>query len=313
MADRSGMVMALGLAAAAFLFFTVISLGIWSYFKTKREEEEADEVYTSAPAAAPGPAPPSDVMSARDVLLREAKPILVNETDVNVASPPSIPSPFTINTANDADKVIKYTVSFDIKVEKNLPGRDQEWTLLERGGDADDADGRRPKICIKTLFKNERRCIGPAHIETAGCIREDNYVLDKPNTIDFAHKPSVGANAGVGPQAGADYKNCTIVVRSSGSLAAAGAIYWEGSKITDIDANSADWGNLSSSWRWAGGQTAPNADLGYVKIRNAYIFPRDLTSDEVATLTGRGSSASTYVMEPTDASWKFNPSGFEKD
>ena len=313
MPDRSKgeIAMILGFAALAFFVAAVFSGAISYYFKKKRESEE--EQYSAAPgpaASAPGPAAPSDVTDARTTLLQGAKAILVNETDINVASPPSIPQPFTINTAGEADKVIKYTVSFDIKVEKNLPGRDQIWTILDRGGVAEDATGRRPRIALKTLFRNDPWCIGPAHVNTAGCVKEDHYVFDKANTIQFDHRPSVSVNAGVGPQAGDGYKNCTIVVRSSGSLNAAGAIYWDGTKVADIDSNSADWGTLDAPWRWAGGQTAPDASIGYVKIKNAYIFPRDLSSDEVATLIGRGASAtSTFVTEP----WIFNPDGYDSD
>lgn len=311
--SKKGLAMALGLGALFFLFMMFVSGSIKYYLQTKREKEEADTEYTMAPAPgrAPGPAAPSDVMDARSTLLQEAKAVLVNETDINVASPPTIPRPFTVNTANDGDKVIKYTLTFDIKVEKNMGGRDQTWTILDRGGSSD-ATGQRPLIQLKTLFRNDRWCIGPAHVDTEGCIKEDHYVFDKANTIEVVHKPSMGVNAGVGPQAGADYKNCTIVVRSSGSLAAAGAVYWDGTKVVDIDSNATDWGTLDAPWRWAGGQTAPNADLGYVKIKNAYIFGRDLTSDEVATLLGRGASASTYVMEPKEAAWRFNPSGYVK-
>lgn len=311
--SKKGLAIALGIGALFFLFMMLVSGSIKYYLQTKREQQEASTEYTMAPASAPGPAAASDVMDARTTLLQEAKPVLVTETDINVASPPSIPQPFTVNTANDGDKVIKYTLTFDIKVEKNLPGQDQEWTILDRGGVTDDNTGRRPQLKLRTLFRNDRRCIGPAHLDTAGCVKEDNYVLDKPNTLELTHKPSVSVNAGVGPQAGGDYKNCTVVVRSSGSLNAAGAIYWDGTKVADIDSNSADWGVLDAPWHWAGGQTAPNADLGYVKIKNAYIFGRDLTSDEVATLIGRGASASTYMMEPKEIGWKFDPSGYEQD
>lgn len=123
-------------------------------------------------------------------------------------------------------------------------------------------------------------------------------------------------NTDVGPYNAQDYKNCTIVVKPTGDNVARVKVYWDAVVVGESEESfGADWGNLSSKWRWAGGQTAVKASIGYVKIKNAYIFGRDLEDDEVAILLGRGSSASTstYAAEPKTASWKFNPSGYASD
>ena len=106
----------------------------------------------------------------------------------------------------------------------------------------------------------------------------------------------------------------TIVVNSTEENRSNAKIYWDSMAVGDpTDSTGTDWGNLSSSWRWAGGQTAVNASIGSVKVKNAYIFARALDDDEIATLLGRGSSAtSEYRAEPKTASWKFNPSGYEE-
>lgn len=291
----------LGVLAAFFFCMMFVSWGLKYYFKKKAEEDEANSMISSTwgpSASSPGPAAASDVLTERDKLIQGtsdkagAKTIQLDEVDINVTSPPPIQDPFTINTANDGDKSIDYTVTFDIKVEKNMPGRNEEWVILDRGGVGDDGNGRRPKISLKTLYRN-----------------------DKTNTLQFVHKPSLTQGASVGPQAGQDYKNLTVVVKSTDANRSTVKMFWDGTAVGEAsDSAGTDWGNLASSWRWAGGQTAVNASIGSVKVKNAYIFGRALDDDEVAVLLGRGASAtSTYTAEPKVASWKFNPSGYESD
>ena len=147
------------------------------------------------------------------------------------------------------------------------------------------------------------------------CVTRDVVNSKDYNTLQVSHKPSLTVNTSVGPQAGQDFKNLTIVVKSTEENKSNAKIYWDSAAVGDpTESLGTDWGNLSSSWRWAGGQTAVNASIGSVKIKNAYIFGRALDDDEIATLLGRGSSAtSTYATEPKLASWKFNPSGYESD
>jgi hypothetical protein len=286
-------VVILGALAAFFFCMMVLSAGLKYYFGKKAKEDEeknAFEVVARGPSAAsPGPAAGSDVLSEREKLIQGttdkvgAKTIQLDEVDINVVAPPSIPNPFTINTG-DPSKTIEYTISFDIKVEKNMSSG--EFVLMDRGGSGDDANGRRPKIS-----------------------------LNNNNTLQLIHKPSLTLNTSVGPRAGEGFKNCTIVVSSTDELKSNAKIYWDSTAAGDATASlGTDWGNLSSSWRWAGGQTAVNASIGSVKIKNAYIFGRALDGDEIATLLGRGSSAtSTYCAEPTQVSWKFNPDGYASD
>jgi hypothetical protein len=270
---------------------TVLSYALSLYFKKKAEEDEAKDSVSSTwgPSPSPGAAAASDVLSEREKLLQGtaekvgAKTIQLDEVDINVVAPPSIPNPFTINTG-DPSKTIEYTITFDIKVEKNMSSG--EFVLMDRGGSGDDANGRRPKIS-----------------------------LNNNNTLQLIHKPSLTLNTSVGPQAGEGFKNLTIVVSSTDENKSNAKIYWDSTAAGDATQSlGTDWGNLSSSWRWAGGQTAVNASIGSVKIKNAYIFGRALDDDEIATLLGRGSTAtSTYQAEPKTASWKFNPSGYESD
>lgn len=283
-----------GALAAFFFCMAVMSYALSLYFKKKAAEDEATSQMSSTwgpSASSPGPAAASDVLSERDKLLQGtadkvgAKTIQLDEVDINVVSPPAIPNPFTINTG-DPSKTIAYTITFDIKVEKNL-GRDQVFTVLDRGGIADDSNGQRPMI----------------------------QLVSTTNTIKLTHKPSLTQATTVGPQAGEDFKNCTIVVNSTEENKSNAKIYWDSAAAGDpTDSAGTDWGVLSSPWRWAGGQTAVNAGIGSVKIKNAYIFARALDDDEIATLLGRGSSAtSTYCAEPKMASWKFNPDGYASD
>lgn len=337
-------VMILGALAAFFFCMMVLSAGLKLYFKKKAEEDEANSQMSStwspAPSAAsPGPAAASDILTEREKLIQGTsekpggKPIQVAEVDINVVSPPSIPNPFTINTG-DPSKTIEYTITFDIKVEKNL-GRDEVFTVMDRGGSGDDANGRRPTIQLKSTATSSKRCprntcelsglefLGDTgscspliHSDGSGCVKNvTTYTDPKHNSIKFNHKPSLALDTDVGPQAGQDFKNLTIVVNSTEENRSNVKIYWDSMAVGDpTDSAGTDWGVLSSSWRWAGGQTAVNASIGSVKIKNAYIFGRALDDDEIATLLGRGSSAtSTYVAEPTKASWKFNPSGYESD
>lgn len=285
-------VIILGALAAFFFCMMFVSAGLKYYFGKKAAEDEANSQVSSTwgpSAASPGPAAASDVLTERAKLIQGttskagAKTIQLDEVDINVVSPPSIPNPFTINTG-DSSNTIAYTISFDIKVEKNMGSG--EFTLMDRGGTGDDANGRRPKIS-----------------------------LNNNNTIQFGHNPSLTVNTSVGPQAGQDYKNLTIVVKSTEENKSNAKIYWDSTAVGDAtESFGTDWGNLSSSWRWAGGQTAVNSSIGYVKVKNAYIFGRALDDGEIATLLGRGSSAtSTYCAEPKMASWKFDPSGYESD
>jgi hypothetical protein len=283
----------LGALSAFFFCMMFVSWGLKYYFKKKAEEDEANSMISSTwgpSASSPGPASASDVLTERDKLIQGtsdkvgAKTIQLDEVDINVISPPPIPDPFTINTANEGDKSIDYTITFDIKVEKNMSSG--EFVVMDRGGVDDDANGRRPKISLKNN-----------------------------NAIHLIHKPSLSINTSVGPQAGQDFKNCTIVVKTTDANRSSAKIFWDSTAVGDAsDSAGTDWGNLASSWRWAGGQTAVNASIGSVKVKNAYIFGRALDDDEVATLMGRGASAtSTYTAEPKMASWKFNPSGYESD
>jgi hypothetical protein len=332
-------VIIMGALAAFFFCMMVLSAGLKLYFKKKAEEDEANAAVSSTwspSAASPGPAAASDVEDERAKLIKGtadkpgAKTIQLEEVDINVASPPSIPNPFTINTG-DPSKTIEYTITFDIKVEKNL-GRDEVFTVLERGGVADDSNGQRPMVQITSTSKSSERCakntcelnglefLGDTGscsplANALGCQKVRVYSVDKPNVIKFTHKPSLTLTAAVGPQAGEGFKNCTIVVNSTDENKSNAKIYWDSMAVGDpTDSAGTDWGNLSSPWRWAGGQTAVNASIGAVKIKNAYIFPRALDDDEIATLLGRGSAAtSTYCAEPKTASWKFNPSGYESD
>ena len=282
----------MGALAAFFFCMMFVSYGLSYYFGKKAKEDEANSMVSSTwgpSAASPGPAAASDVLSEREKLLQGtsskagAKTIQLDEVDINVVSPPSIPNPFTINTG-DPSKTIEYTITFDIKVEKNMSSG--EFVLMDRGGSGDDANGRRPKIS-----------------------------LNNNNALQLIHKPSLTLNTSVGPRAGEGFKNCTIVVSSTDENKSNAKIYWDSTAAGDAtESLGTDWGNLSSSWRWAGGQTAVNASIGSVKVKNAYIFGRALDDDEIATLLGRGSSAtSTYQAEPKTASWKFNPSGYESD
>jgi hypothetical protein len=155
--------------------------------------------------------------------------------------------------------------------------------------------------------------------DAGGCQKVDNWVIDHTNTIKFTHKaaatPILEGATTVGPQAGQDFKNLTIVVKNRSSTEADVKIFWDSVMVMETQVSKfADWGSVVSKWRWAGGQTAPNPSTGYVKIKNAYIFGRALEDSEVAILLYRGENASsTYVTEPTTASWKFNPSGYEID
>ena len=310
--------MIMGALAAFFLCMTVLSYVLSLYFKKKAEEDEANAAVSSTwspSAASPGPAPASDVMSARDTLLSGAKTIQLAEVDINVVTPPSIPNPFTINTADNGDKSIDYTITFDIKVEKNM-GRDEAFTILDRGGAADDANGQRPLVQLKTTATSEQYC-KLSGIALRDCYNDKatRYKDYKNNSIQFKHKPSLTQATTVGPQAGEGFKNCTIVVKSTGELTSSSTIFWDSVSAGDpTESLAVDWGSLSSGWRWAGGQTAVNATIGTVKVKNAYIFKKALTAAEVSVLLGRGASAtSTYCSEPAMASWKFNPSGYESD
>ena len=318
-------VMILGALAAFFFCMMVLSAGLKLYFKKKAEEDEANSQMSStwspAPSAAsPGPAAASDILTEREKLIQGTsekpggKPIQVAEVDINVVSPPSIPNPFTINSGQSAD--VAYTISFDIKVEKNTD-REEAFTVLDRGGTGDDGNGRRPMIQLKTTATEDFTCT-TQYASKNDCPsgqRRTYYRDHKNNSIKFKHKPSLNMDTDVGPQNGQDYKNCTIVVRPTGDNMARVKIYWDAVVVAESEESfGADWGNLSSGWRWGGGQTTVMASIGYVKIKNAYIFGRELDDDEVAVLLGRGSSAtSTYVAEPAKASWKFNPSGYESD
>jgi hypothetical protein len=315
----------LGSLAAFFFCMMFVSAGLKYYFKKKAEEDEANakvESTWSPSSSSPGPAAASDVLSERDKLIQGtsgkvgAKPIQVAEADINVVSPPSIPNPFTINTANDGDKSIDYTITFDIKVEKTL-GREEVFTVLDRGGVGDDGNGQRPVIQLKSKATEDFTCTttySSKNLCPSGQRR--TYYRDyENNSIIFTHKPSLTLNTSVGPQAGQDFKNLTIVVKTTNANRSTVKMFWDGTAVGGAsDSAGADWGNLASSWRWAGGQTAVNAIIGAVKVKNAYIFGRALDDDEVAVLLGRGASAtSTYAAEPKLASWKFNPSGYESD
>lgn len=319
-------VIILGALAAFFFCMMFISAGLNYYFGKKAAEDEAAAsatvTWSPAPSAAsPGPAAASDILTEREKLIQGtsdkvgAKPIQVEEVDINVVSPPSIPNPFTINSDESTD--VAYTISFDIKVEKNL-GREEVFTVLDRGGVGDDSNGQRPRINLRTTARGADRCADPG-VTYSACLpanRRTDWKDFKNNSIKFNHKPSLALDTDVGPQVGQDFKNCTIVVKPTGDNVARVKIYWDAVVVGESEESfGADWGNLSSNWRWAGGQTAVNPSTGYVKIKNAYIFGRDLDDDEVAILLGRGSSASTstYCAEPKTASWKFNPSGYESD
>jgi hypothetical protein len=330
----------LGSLAAFFFCMMFVSAGLKYYFKKKAEDDEANAKVESTwgpSSSSPGPAAASDVEDERAKLIKGtadkpgAKTIQLEEVDINVASPPSIPNPFTINTANDGDKSIDYTITFDIKVEKTL-GREEVFTVLDRGGVADDSNGQRPVVQITSTTKSSQRCakntcelnglefLGDTGscsplANAAGCQKVTVYSVDKPNVLKFTHKPSLTMTAAVGPQAGEDFKNCTIVVKSTDANRSTVKMFWDGMAVGDpADSAGTDWGVLSSPWRWAGGQTAVNAIIGAVKVKNAYIFGRALDDDEVAVLLGRGASAtSTYATEPKTVSWKFNPSGYESD
>jgi hypothetical protein len=312
----------LGALAAFFFCMMFVSYGLSYYFGKKAAEDEANSQVSSTwgpSASSPGPAAASDVLSEREKLLQGtsskagAKTIQLDEVDINVASPPSIPNPFTINTG-DPSKTIEYTITFDIKVEKNLGGENEEWIIMDRGGSGDDANGRRPKISLLTKWNHGRECTTAGAI-MGSCVTRDVVNSKDYNTLQVSHKPSLTVNTSVGPQAGQDFKNCTIVVNSTDENKSNAKIYWDSVAVGDAtESLGTDWGNLASSWRWAGGQTAVNASIGSVKVKNAYIFGRALDDDEIATLLGRGSSAtSTYCTEPKLASWKFNPSGYESD
>ena len=311
-------VVILGALAAFFFCMMFASWGLKYYFGKKAAEDEANakiETTFGPSAASPGPAAASDVMSERDKLIQGAKTIQLSEVDINVVAPPTIPDPFTINTANDGDKIVAYTISFDIKVEKAL-GRDEVFTVLDRGGVGDDNNGRRPMVQLKSTATAQEYC------ELSGIALRDcyenkatRYVNPKPNSIQFVHKPSLTQSTDVGPQVGQDFKNVTIVVKDTGPNTSRVKVFWDSAVAGEsTDSLGADWGGLSSGWRWAGGQTAVNASIGSVKVKNAYIFGRALEDDEVSVLLGRGASAtSTYCAEPAQASWKFNPSGYESD
>jgi hypothetical protein len=318
-------VIIMGALAAFFFCMMVLSAGLKYYFGKKAAEDEeknAFEVVARGPSAAsPGPAAASDVLSERDELIKGttdkvgAKTIQLDEVDINVVSPPSIPNPFTINTG-DPSKTIAYTITFDIKVEKNL-GRDEAFTILDRGGVGDDANGQRPLVQLKTTATEDFNCT-TQYASKNDCPsgqRRTYYRDHKNNSIQFVHKPSLTLATSVGPLAGEGFKNCTIVVSSTDENKSNAKIYWDSTAAGDAtESLGTYWGNLSSSWRWAGGQTAVNASIGSVKIKNAYIFGRALDDDEIATLLGRDSTAtSTYQAEPKTASWKFNPSGYESD
>lgn len=314
----------LGALAAFFCCMMCVSGALKYYFGKKAEEDAASETITltrtSGPSAsAPGPAAASDVLSERDKLIQGTsdkvggKKVLDDETDINVAAPPSLPSPFTINSGDDS-KAVDYTISFDIKVEKNLP-RDAVFTILARGGTDDDANGRRPLLQLKTKATEDFSCTTQyARKNDCPSWQRRTYYRDyEYNCVQFIHKPSISRDTSVGPQAGADYKNCTIVVTAAGDNLATARIYWDAVEAGEGESAGADWGTLDSEWKWAWGQTAVNNDIGYVKIKNAYIFKRALDANEIAVLQRRGATASTYVTEPTQASWKFNPTGYESD
>jgi len=315
-------VIILGALAAFFFCMMVLSAGLKYYFGKKAAEDEANSQVSSTwgpSASSPGPAAASDVLSERDKLLQGtadkvgAKTIQLDEVEINVVSPPAIPNPFTINTG-DPSKTIAYTITFDIKVEKNMDGENAEWIIIDRGGVGDDANGRRPKISLLTKWNHGRECTTAGAI-MGSCVTRDVVNSKDYNTLQVAHKPSLTINTVVGPQAGQDFKNCTIVVNSTDENKSTAKIYWDSTAVGDAtDSAGTDWGNLSSSWRWAGGQTAVNASIGSVKVKNAYMFARALDDSEIATLLGRGSSAtSEYRTEPKTASWKFNPSGYSSD
>ena len=334
-------VMILGALAAFFFCMMFVSWGLKYYFGKKAKEDEENAAFEGGgrgpSASAPGPAAASDVMSERDKLIQGtsdkvgAKTIQLDEVDINVAAPPTIPDPFTINATTPPD----YTISFDIKVEKNLP-RDGAFTILDRGGSADDNTGRRPWLQLVSTTKSHDRCakntcelnglefLGDTGscsplANALGCQKVTVYELDHANTIKMTHKaaatPFAEQATTVGPQAGEDYKNCTIVVKSTGATDAEIKIFWDSVMAGQMaDSKAADWGSVVSKWQWAGGQTAPNANIGAVKVKNAYIFGRALDDSEVAILLNRGASAtSTYCAEPKTVSWKFNPSGYESD
>lgn len=313
----------LGALAAFFFCMMCVAGALKYYFGKKAEEDAASETITSTitrgpSASAPGPAAASDVLSERDKLIQGTsdkvggKKVLDDETDINVAAPPSLPSPFTINSGDDS-KAVDYTISFDIKVEKNLP-RDAIFTILARGGTGEGANDQRPHIYLKSTAEEEEYCTLRG-IALRDCYENKaiRYINAKNNRIILSHKPSAGVTTDVGPQAGADYKNCTIVVTAAGDNLSTVRIYWDAAAVGEGESAGADWGTLDSEWKWAWGQTAVNNDIGYVKIKNAYIFKRALDADEIAVLQRRGATASTYVTEPAQASWKFNPTGYESD
>ena len=113
------------------------------------------------PAASPAPAASalSDIIVKRNRLIEGtadksgAKKVQMEELDINTASPPAIEAPFAINS----DTPPGYTISFDIKVEKNLP-MDTEYVILDRGGTGDDTNGQRPLVRLRTNSKDESRC-----------------------------------------------------------------------------------------------------------------------------------------------------------
>lgn len=279
----------MGLGAAAFLVGAFIMYMVKLYYAKKAADEEAakgESGWAGGPAAAPAPSPPgpvSDVLTAKDALLRTAKPLQVSEIDINVVSPPAITAPFTINSNTPPE----YTIVFDLKVEKFVTNGGV-FTILDRGGGGGAADSNRPVVTLRST---------------------DKYV------IQFEHKPSVTASSSTGPVAAEDFKNCAIIVKAASDATASVKIYWDGAKVAEAEAAAADWGDVSSAWRWAGGQTAVNAGAGYIKIKNAYIFPKAIEETDVATLNSRAASAttSTYTAEPLVASWKFNPGGYESD
>ena len=307
----------LGLGAAIFFCLMVLSAGLKIYFARKAAEDEANasmnSTWSSSPSPGPSPSPSSDIATARTNILNSGTAIQVAEADINAVAPPAFQTPFTIQS----DTPPEYTITFDIKVEKSMQGENAEFIILDRGGTGDDSNGRRPKISLLSKWNHDRRCTTAGAI-MGSCVTQD-YVKSKDlNTIQFVHKSAAGSalamSSTAGPQAGQDYKNLTIVVKSTGQTSASAKLYWDGLEAGSVDSNSADWGLAASTWRWAGGQTAVYDQIGSVKVKNAYVFSRALTDDEVATLLGRAPSAtSTYVVEPTTASWKFNPDGYESD
>jgi hypothetical protein len=305
----------LGIAAAAFFCLMVLSAGLKIYFGRKAAEDEAksqvDTKWSESPA--PAPSPPTDIATARTTLLGTGKAIQVAEADINAVAPPAFATPFPI----ESDTPPEYTITFDIKVANSMPGENAEFIILDRGGAGDDSNGRRPKVSLLSKWNHARRCTTAGAIMGA-CVTEDYVKTKDLNTIQFVHKSAAGSalaiGTTVGPQAGQDYKNLTIVVRSTGQTAAAAKLYWDGLEAGSVDSNPADWGLAASTWRWAGGQTAVNANIGTVMVKNAYVFSRALDDSEVATLLGRAPSAtSTYVAEPAQTAWKFNPEGYSSD